>query len=154
MPATHLPPLVLRNGVTIEDVLKRTREFVESDASYRKYDLAPVAQDSTLTREDIRVANWLIARMSPRVIDSILERRSAIGAALSLIPPTATLTAADEEIPWPALAELMAAFEGVPEVGLARCTRSSESRSSGALSSLPSPSRELTAVEGLREDPT
>ena len=109
--------------MTIEDVLTRTLEFVTSDTSYRKYDLAPVAHDATLTREDTGVANWLNARMSPIEIDAILERAPAIEAALAQIPPSATLTAADEEIPWVALAELMAAFEGVPKVGLPRATK-------------------------------
>lgn len=114
---------MLRNGVTIEDVLARTLEFLTSDTSYRKYDLAPVALDATLTRGDIEVANWLNARMSPIEVDAILERAPVVGAALAQIPPSATLTAADEEIPWVALAELIAALEGVPKVGLPRATK-------------------------------
>lgn len=40
MTGASLPPLRLRNGTQIENVLETALEFVEKDGSYRSYDLA------------------------------------------------------------------------------------------------------------------
>ena len=116
-------PLVLRNGVRIENVLETALEFVEQDGSYRGYDLAAVEQDDVLTEADIRVANAMIARMSPRVIADIYSRAPAIDAALARIPVSASLVAPADAVPWPGLEELMRAMQGIPEVKLARQTK-------------------------------
>jgi len=118
-----VPPLTLRNDVTIDDPLQRALEFLAEDSSYLKYDLAPVVHDNVLMREDIQIANQMIARMSPRVIDGIYARADVINAALALIPSRATLAAADDMVPWRALTELMGAVDGIPEVGLPRATK-------------------------------
>ena len=116
-------PLVLRNGARIENVLETALEFVEQDGSYRSYDLAPVGHDNVLTEADIRVANAMIARMSPRVIAGIYARAPAINAALADTPPSASLVAPFDAVPWHELEELMRAIQGIPEVKLARQTK-------------------------------
>lgn len=123
MTASSLRPLVLRNGARIESVLETALEFVERDGSYQSYDLAPVKQDDVLTESDIRVANAMIARMSPRVIAEIYARAPVINSALEQIPPSASLAAAEGAIPWQALEELIRAMDGIPEVRLPRQTK-------------------------------
>jgi hypothetical protein len=118
-----LPPIVLRNGALIEDVLETALEFVVHDGSYQSYDLASVEQDAVLTESDIRVANAMIARMSARAIADIFERAPVINAALAQIPPSASLAVTEDEVPWRALEELMRAMDGIPEVRLARQTK-------------------------------
>jgi hypothetical protein len=109
--------------VRIENPLQLALEFVERDGSYRAYDLAPVAHDNVLTESDIRVANAMIARMSPRVMAGIFAQAPTINVALGRIPPSASLAAADDAIPWRSLEELMRAMDGIPEVKLARQTK-------------------------------
>jgi Family of unknown function (DUF6308) len=118
-----LPPLVLRNGTRIERVLDTALEFLKQDSSYRGYDLAPVKQDDVLTEADIKVANAMIARMSPRVIARIYRRAPAVNAALAQLPSAASLADPLDSIPWEALEELMRAMQGIAEVKLARQTK-------------------------------
>jgi hypothetical protein len=121
--AAAIPAIVLRNGTRIDDALGMALEFVEHDGSYQSYDLARVEQDDVLTESDIRVANAMIARMSPRVIADIYARAPVINYALAHVPPSASLAAADDAIPWRALEELMRAIDGIAEVRLARQTK-------------------------------
>jgi len=118
-----LPPLILRNGVRIDNVLEMALEFVAHDGSYQTYDLARVKQDDTLTEADIRVANAMIARMSPRVVAGIYARAPVINAALRRVPASASLSAPDDAVPWDALEHLLRAVDGIPEVGLPRQTK-------------------------------
>jgi len=121
---TDAPPaVVLRSEVRIENPLELALTFVERDGSYQAYDLAPVAQDDILTEADIRVANAMIARMSPRVMAGIYARAPLINAALGEIPPSASLAAPDDAVPWLAVERLMRAMDGIPEVRLARQTK-------------------------------
>ena len=60
--------------------------------------------------------------MSAVEVEAILERKHLIEAALSRIPPTASL-ADESEVPWDALDELYAAVDGIPGVGLAKATK-------------------------------
>lgn len=118
-----LPKIKLRSGLQIEDPLRLALDFIEQDGSYRTYDLASVAQDNLLTESDIRVANAMIARMSPRVMSGIFARAPVINAALARVPPAATLAGPEGSIPWRALELLMQAVDGIPEVRLARQTK-------------------------------
>jgi hypothetical protein len=115
--------LVLRNGICIERPLEAALEFVTSDGSYQRYDLAPVQQDNALTESDIRAANAIIARMPSRVIAGIFTRAPAINAVLARIPPSASLVADDADIPWAQLNALFRAMDGIPEVRLPRQTK-------------------------------
>ncbi len=123
MTSASLLPLLLRNGTRIENVLETALEFVEKDSSYRSYDLAAVEQDDVLTEADIRVANAMIARMSPRVIAGFYARAPVIDAALAQIPMSASLVAPADLVPWQALEGLIRAMQGIPEVKLARQTK-------------------------------
>jgi hypothetical protein len=109
--------------VRIEKPLELALDFVGKDGSYQSYDLAAVEHDDVLTESDIRVANAMIARMSPRVMAGIHARAPVINAALEGVPPTASLAAAEDAIPWQALEGLMRAMQGIPEVRLARQTK-------------------------------
>jgi hypothetical protein len=152
-----LPSLVLRNGTRIDNVLDTALEFVEHDGSYRSYDLAPVEQDDVLTEADIRVANAMVARMSPRVIASIYARASVINLALARIPRSASLAATDDAIPWQELEELMRAVDGIPEVRLARQTKVLHKKRPALIPILDSVLETyLRRVDGLRRtgDPT
>jgi hypothetical protein len=117
------PPFVFRSGKRIGDPLSKALEFVDRDWSYRHYDLAPVAQDNSLTVEDIAVANKIVARMSSRDQMAVLERAPAIGHALARIPPQATLVAPDDAVDWDALGELYRSVQGIPHIGLPRATK-------------------------------
>lgn len=146
-----LPPIVLRNGTRIDSVLELALEFVEHDGSYESYDLAPVKQDDILAESDIRVANAMIARMSPRVIADIYARAPVINAALLPIPASASLVAAEDAIPWQALEELMRAMDGIPEVRLARQTKVLHKKRPGLIPILDSVLETyLRQVDGLR----
>lgn len=120
---TKLPPLILRNGARIDNVLEMALAFVEHDGSYQSYDLALVKHDEVLTEADIRVANAIIARMSPRVMAGIYARAPVINAALGQVPSSASLAVPDDRVPWDALEQLMRAMDGIPEVGLPRQTK-------------------------------
>lgn len=149
--STAAPSLTLRNGVTIGDPLRTALEFVALDSSYVKYDRAPVARDDVLTLEDVRTANWMIARMSTAVIEGIYARASAINAALGKIPSDATLVAADHEVPWAGLEALMRAIHGAPEVGLPRATKVLHKKRPALIPILDSVVETyLRRVEGLR----
>ncbi len=117
------PPIRLSNGTVFEDPLAFALAFFGMGSGYRNYDAAPVAQDFRLTEADIRVANRSTARMSDAVVAGIRSRHAAIDAALRRIPVGASLTADEAAIPWEALRSLVAAFDGVPAVGLARITK-------------------------------
>ena len=123
MAMNSCPPIRMSNGNVIEDPVGQALRFVGSDGSYQLYDSAPVAQDDTLTESDVRVANKFVARMSSAVITGILARRVDIDAALKRIPARSSLTDAESAIPWDALHALIAAFDDVPAVGLARITK-------------------------------
>jgi len=113
--------LTLQTGITIKGCRAKLAEFCEKDFSYRKYDLpSEVLEDNDLTESDVQFANHMVARMAPYVIKSIISRREAIDAALSLIPPGTSMS--DENIPWPAIKDLFDATLG-PEVGPPRATK-------------------------------
>lgn len=156
-----VPPLRLRNGadgnskkgVAIDDPVAITLEFLGLDSTYLKYDSVPVAPDDVLTRADIRLANQMIARMSQRVIDGIEARAGAINGALASIPPDATLTAPEEDVPWRGLGMLMRAMGGIPEVGLARATKVLHKKRPALIPILDSVlEKYLRSVDGLRRN--
>src|SRR5439155_1456022 len=117
------PPIRLSNGTVIQDPVAFVLAFIGTGTGYTNYDAAPVAQDCTLTEADVRVANRSTARMSNAVVAGILSRRAAIDAALRAIPVDASLTDEEAAIPSDGLRALVAAFDGVPAVGLARITK-------------------------------
>jgi len=112
-------PVVLRNGVEIEDPLGAVLGFVEARWAY---DVADPPEPASFDESDLRLANRGGARISAAEIDGILERRRAIERALRTIAPLASLAASS--VPWPELRQLFDAFADIRGVGLSKMTKS------------------------------
>ena len=114
-----MAPVVLRNGVEIEDPLGAVLGFVEARWAY---DVADPPEPASFDESDLRLANRGGARISAAEIDGILERRRAIERALRTIAPLASLAASS--VPWPELRQLFDAFADIRGVGLSKMTKS------------------------------
>jgi Family of unknown function (DUF6308) len=101
-------PVVLRNGVEIEDPLGAVLGFVESRWAY---DVDDHSGPASFDESDLRLANRGGARISAAEIAAILERRRAIERALRAIASDASL--ATRSVPWPALRQLFDAFADI-----------------------------------------
>lgn len=113
--------IILQNGVQIKACQSKLARFCQKDASYKTFDLpADVRQDNELAEKDIRFANYMGARMGPRIIKAVLDRSNAINLALARIAPVITIL--DVSVPWTALEQLFSVTLG-PEVGPARATK-------------------------------
>ena len=120
MTASSLRPIVLRNGVAIEDPLGAVLGFVE--ARWR-LDVSDPSTSTSFGESDLRLANRSGARISAPEIAAILERRRAIERALRVIPPDASLAGAASSVPWMALRQLFDAFENIRGVGFSKMTK-------------------------------
>ena len=114
-----MAPVVLRNGVEIEDPLGAVLGFVEARWAY---DVADPPEPASFGEPDLRLANRGGARISAAEIAAILERRRAIERALRTIAPLASLAASS--VPWPELRQLFDAFADIRGVGLSKMTKS------------------------------
>ena len=112
--------LILQSGMEIRECQKKLAEFCHNDASYEGYDKKKVNEDNRLTKGDIQLANFMAARMSPLVIESIINRTTMVNSALERIAPGIAIS--DEHVPWSAIEQLFSATLG-PEVGPARATK-------------------------------
>jgi hypothetical protein len=113
-------PVVLRNGVEIEDSLELTLGFLEA---YPAYDAGVASAPGSFREADLRLANRGGARISAAEIAAILARRRAIERALGAIAPDASLAGAAVAIPWLPLSKLFAAFADIRGVGFAKMTK-------------------------------
>jgi hypothetical protein len=111
-------PVVLRNGVEIEDPLGAVLGFVEARWAY---DVADAPEPASFGEPDLRLANRGGARISAAEIAAILERRRAIERALRSIAPDASLAASS--VPWPALRQLFDAFADIRGIGFSKMTK-------------------------------
>jgi len=111
--------IILREGLEIEDPLDATLTFVEAYPAYDSHD----SQPSSFDEGDLRQANRGGARISAAEKAAILERRGQIERALRSIAPEASLTDADELIPWRSLTRLFDAFAGISGVGFSKMTK-------------------------------
>jgi hypothetical protein len=111
-------PVVLRNGVEIEDPVGAVLGFVEARWAY---DVADPPKPASFGEPDLRLANRGGARISEAEIAAILERRRAIERALRAIAPDASL--AGRSVPWPALGQLFDAFADIRGVGSSKMTK-------------------------------
>jgi hypothetical protein len=111
-------PVVLRNGVEIEDPLGAVLGFVEARWAY---DVGEHSGRAPFDESDLRLANRGGARISAAEIAAILERTGAIERALRAIPPEASLVRAS--VPWPPLRQLFDAFADIRGVGLSKMTK-------------------------------
>jgi hypothetical protein len=115
--------LVLSNGVEVEaPVDKALAFFAAYPSSYPFYD--SVEPDPyVFGADDIRLANRIIARMGASATAALLGRRSQIESAMRGIRVDATLAAPTDEVPWDAIAQMYAAVDNLPHIGLPRATK-------------------------------
>jgi hypothetical protein len=111
-------PVLLRNGVELEDPVEIALGFLEAYG----VDLGDPSGATSFREADLRRANRGGARISAVEIAAILERRRAIERALQTILPDASL-AAPNPVPWAALRQLFDGFAGVRGVGFAKMTK-------------------------------
>src|SRR5690349_8653961 len=112
-------PVVLRNGVVIEDPLAVVLGFL---TAYR-LDTGGPSRPQSFGEPDLRVANRDGARISAAEIAAILEGRPAIEQALRAIAPDASLAGAADSVPWLPLGQLFGAFAGIRGVGMSKMTK-------------------------------
>jgi hypothetical protein len=113
-------PVVLRNGVDVEDPLSVVLDFLEA---HWHLDVSDPSAATSFGESDLRLANRSGARISAAQIAAILERRRAIERALRAIAPDASLAATARAVPWPQLRQLFDAFADIPGVGLSKMTK-------------------------------
>jgi hypothetical protein len=113
-------PVVLRNGVDVEDPLEVVLGFLEA---YSRFDVSDRSRPASFGEPDLRLANQGGARISAAEITAILERRRAIERALRAIAPGASLAGAASSVPWLALRQLFDAFAGIRGVGFSKMTK-------------------------------
>jgi hypothetical protein len=112
-------PVVLRNGVVIEDPLGVVLGFL---TAYR-LDTGGPSRPESFGEPDLRLANRDGARISAAEIAAILERHRAIERALQAIAPDASLAGAADSVPWLPLGQLFGAFAGIRGVGMSKMTK-------------------------------
>ena len=112
-------PVVLRNGVVIEDPLGVVLGFL---TAYR-LDTGGPSRPESFGEPDLRLANRDGARISAAEIAAILERHRAIERALQAIAPDASLAGAADLVPWLPLGQLFGAFAGIRGVGMSKMTK-------------------------------
>jgi Family of unknown function (DUF6308) len=112
-------PVVLRNGVVIEDPLGVVLGLLKA----WRFDAGDPSRPVSFGEPDLRLANRGGARISAAEIAVILERRRPIEEALRAIAPGASLTGAPDAVPWLPLRQLFDAFAGIRGVGFSRMTK-------------------------------
>jgi Family of unknown function (DUF6308) len=113
-------PVVLRNGVGIEDPLSVVLDFLQA---YGRLDISGPAQPAAFGEPDLRLANRGGARISAAEIAAVLQRRGAIEGALRAIAPDVSLAGAPDSVPWLVLRQLFDAFADIRGVGFAKMTK-------------------------------
>jgi RNA polymerase sigma-70 factor (ECF subfamily) len=113
-------PVVLRNGVGIEDPLSVVLAFLQA---HGRLGISDAAQPTAFGEPDLRLANRGGARISAAEIAAILERRGAIEGALRAIAPDVPLAGAADSVPWLVLRQLFDAFSDIRGVGFAKMTK-------------------------------
>jgi Family of unknown function (DUF6308) len=115
-----LPPVVLRNGVEIEDPLGVVLGFMEA---HWAFDVSEVSGAMSFGEADLRLANRGGARISASEIEAILDRRRPIEQALRVIPSDASLAGPASSVPWVPLERLFDAFADIRGVGFSKMTK-------------------------------
>jgi len=113
-------PVVLRNGVDIEDPLTVALEFLRA---YGHLELRGASPAASFGEPDLRLANRGGARISAAEIETILARRRSIERPLRAIPPHASLAGPTASVAWGPLAELFGAFAELRGVGFSKMTK-------------------------------
>jgi hypothetical protein len=112
-------PIVLRNGIGIEDPLTVVLGFLEAGW----VDVGDSSRPASFDESDLRRANRGGARISVAEIAAILERRRSVERALRVIAPHASLTGAASSVPWLPLRQLFDAFASIRGVGFSKMTK-------------------------------
>lgn len=120
MTTSSVRPVVLRNGVEIEDPLRVVLGFLEADWAF---DVSYPSGPASFGESDLRLANRGGARISGSEIAAILERREAIERALRKIAPHASLAGVATSVPWLPLRQLFDAFADIRGVGFSKMTK-------------------------------
>ena len=120
MTASSVRPVVLRNGVGIEDPLRVVLGFLKPPG---RSDLSDPARLASFGEPDLRRANQAGARISAAQIAAILRRRGPIERALQDIPPGASLSVPVNAVPWLPLRLLFGAFADIGGVGMSKMTK-------------------------------
>jgi hypothetical protein len=115
-----LRPVVLRNGVEIEDPLGVVLGFMEA---HWAFDVSAASGAMSFGEGDLRLANRGGARISASEIAAILDRRLPIEQALRVIAPDASLAGAASSVPWVPLKQLFDAFADIRGVGVSKMTK-------------------------------
>jgi len=127
-------PVVLRNDVRIDDPLKVVLGFI---AQWR-FETSDPSRPASFDESDLRLANRAGARISAAEIAAILERRRVIERTLARIAPHASLTAAQNEVPWATLKQLFDAFADIRGVGFSKMTKALHPKRSALIPMLDS----------------
>jgi hypothetical protein len=120
MTTSPVRPVVLRNGVDIDDPLTVVLGFLKAPG---RFDVSDPARSESFGEPDLRLANQGGARISAAQIAAILKRRGLIERALRDIPPGASLSAELNSVPWLPLRQLFDAFAGIRGVGMSKMTK-------------------------------
>jgi Family of unknown function (DUF6308) len=113
-------PVVLRNGVDVEDPLRVALGFLEA---HWRFEVGDASRPASFGESDLRLANRGGARISAAEIAAILERRRAIERALRAIAPHASLAGAASSVPWLPLRQLFDGFTHIRGVGFSKMTK-------------------------------
>ena len=120
MRTSSVRPVVLRNGVDIEDPLGVVLGFLEA---HWAFDVGDPSAPASFGESDLRLANRGGARISGAEIAAILERRGAIERALRTIVPHASLAEVATSVPWLPLRQLFDAFADIRGIGFSKMTK-------------------------------
>jgi hypothetical protein len=112
-------PVVLRNGVAVDDPLDVVLGFVEA----WHLDVGDHSPSASFGEADLRLANRGGARISAAEMVAILARRRPIERALRAIAPDASLAGAAKSVPWGPLRQLVEAFANIRGVGFSKMTK-------------------------------
>ena len=108
--ASSVRPVVLRNGVGIDDPLTVVPGFLKTPG---RFDVSDPARPASFGEPDLKLANRGGARISTAQIAAILQRRGPIERAPRDSPPDAALSAEVNSVPWLPLRQLFDAFADI-----------------------------------------
>ena len=112
-------PVVLRNGILVEDPLRVVLGFLET----WRIETGDPSGPTSFGDSDLRWANRDGARISAAEIAAILERRPAIERSLRAVAPDASLVGTVRSVPWLPLRRLFDAFADIRGVGFSKMTK-------------------------------
>ena len=120
MSTTSFLPVVLRNGVVVEDPVGAVLGLLKGPWHF---DVSDPSRSASFGEADLRLANRGGARISAAEIAVVLERRHAIERALRAIALDASLAGGANSVPWLPLKQLFDAFAGLRGIGFAKMTK-------------------------------